>query len=289
MQTRKHAPYRFLQPIQSPLVSFFTLILEFILVFPLNEKGFNALMSVTCKFSKRVILIEGKDTWTAKNWAHAFLNRLDLVDWGLPGELTTDQDPKFFSKFWTALFEKLGVKLSHSTAYHSQTDGSSEKTNQTVEFALCFFVHAPENSAYWPQVVLQIQRIINNTSSSITDKMPNKVVYGFASRRPLDLLEALPSPDTLAAQANTEEAISFAMINHQLAYNRKHQPLFMKVDEWTMLQLHKRYNMPAIARVTKKLKQQYVGLFYTLEKVGRLTHKLDIPADWKIHPVFLVA
>lgn len=68
-------------------------------------------MSVICKFSKRITLIEGVDTWTAEQWAQAFLKRLDLVDWRLPGELITDRDPKFLGKFWTALFERLGVKL----------------------------------------------------------------------------------------------------------------------------------------------------------------------------------
>lgn len=37
-------------------------------------------MSVTYKFSKRVTLIEGKDTWTAKKWAYAFLAKLDLIN-----------------------------------------------------------------------------------------------------------------------------------------------------------------------------------------------------------------
>ena len=96
-------------------------------------------MSVMCKFSKRITLIEGVDIWTAKQWAQAFLKRLDLIDWGLPGELITDQDPKFLSKFWTALFDKLGVKLLYSTAYHPQTDRSSKHKNQTIETALRFF------------------------------------------------------------------------------------------------------------------------------------------------------
>lgn len=65
------------------------------------------------------MLIEGADTWLAKLWVHAFFKRLDLINWGLPRELITDEDPKFLSKFWTALFTKLKVKLLYSTAYHS--------------------------------------------------------------------------------------------------------------------------------------------------------------------------
>lgn len=93
-------------------------------------------MSVTYKFSKQVTPIEGTDTWLAVQWAHAYFNRLNLIDWGLPGELITDCDTKFLSKFWTALFTKPGVKLLYNTAYHPETNGSSERTNQTVEIAI---------------------------------------------------------------------------------------------------------------------------------------------------------
>ena len=99
LQTRRHTPYGLLQLIESLPVPFFTLTLDFVLALPLSKEKYNAIMSVTCKFSKRVTLIEGADTWSAEQWAHAFLNRLDLIDWGLPGELITDHDPKFHSKF----------------------------------------------------------------------------------------------------------------------------------------------------------------------------------------------
>ena len=63
----------------------------------------------------------------------------------------------------------------------------------------------------------------------------------------------------------------------------------MKVGKWALLRLHKRYSIPATARVTKKLTQQYVGPFRIMEKVGRLAYRLDIPPDWWIHPVFSMA
>ncbi len=129
LQTRRYPPYDSLQPIHSPPVPFHTLTLDFVLALPLSAAGFNSLMSVTCKFPKRVTLVEGKDTWSAKDWAYMLLQRLDMIDWGLSLELITDRDPKFLSKFWKALFTKLGVKFLYSTAYHPQTDGSSERTN----------------------------------------------------------------------------------------------------------------------------------------------------------------
>lgn len=63
LQTRQYPPYGSLQLIKSPPVPFFTLILDFVLVLPLSKEGFNAIMSVTCKFSKRVTQVEDVDTW----------------------------------------------------------------------------------------------------------------------------------------------------------------------------------------------------------------------------------
>lgn len=102
---------------------------------------------MTCKFLKRVTFIEGADTWSAEQWTQAFLKRLDLIDWGLLGELIIDWDLKFLSKFRAELFARLGVKLLYSTAYHPQIDGFNESTKQTVEIALRFFVHALENAS----------------------------------------------------------------------------------------------------------------------------------------------
>lgn len=112
-QTRRYALYGSLQPILLPPMPFFTLTLDFVLVLPLNKKSYNILMSVTYKFSKRVTLIEVKDTFIAKKWGDIFLTRLDLIDCVLLGELISKWDLKFLSKFWTSLtFQKIGGKIA---------------------------------------------------------------------------------------------------------------------------------------------------------------------------------
>ena len=214
---------------------------------------------------------------------------MDLIDWGLPGELITDRDPKFLSKFWAELFARLGVKLLYSTAYHPQTDGSSERTNQAVEIALRFFIHALEDPSLWPEVLPRIQSILNNTSSSTTGKTPNEIAYGYSPRRPLDLLSDPLLPNTFQAHTDATDAISFALANQKAHYDQKHQPLFMKVGDWAMLKFYKGYSIPSSVGITKKLTQQYVGPFQVVERVGRLAYKLDVMGDWRIHPVFSLA
>lgn len=99
----------------------------------------------------------------------------------------------------------------------------------------------------------------------------------------------LPTLDTLATRANVTKAIFFALFNQKKIYNWCYQPLFIKIGKWALLQLHKRYSIPAIAEVTKNLTQQYIGPFRIMEKVGWPAYKLNVPPDWRIHPIFLVA
>lgn len=66
LQTRQHSPYGSVQPIKSPFVSFFILTLDFVLALPQSKEKYNAMMSVTCKFTKRVTFIEGANIWLTK-------------------------------------------------------------------------------------------------------------------------------------------------------------------------------------------------------------------------------
>lgn len=66
------------------------------------------------------------------------LDRLDFIDWDILKAIIFDQDGKFLSGLWSAIFKKLGVKLLYSTTYHSQTNGQNEQNNITLYIALYF-------------------------------------------------------------------------------------------------------------------------------------------------------
>lgn len=63
----------------------------------------------------------------------------------------------------------------------------------------------------------------------------------------------------------------------------------MKIGDWVMLKLYKGYSIPSSVGVTKKLTQQYVGPFQIVKRIGQLAYRLEVPSDWKIYLVFLVA
>jgi hypothetical protein len=45
----------------------------------------------------------------------------------------SDQDPRFMATIIQELFHILSITHNHSTAYHPQTDGQSERANQKLE------------------------------------------------------------------------------------------------------------------------------------------------------------
>ena len=238
LQTRRHQPYGSLSPIESPPVPFHTLTLDFILALPGSPEGFDTILSVTDKFTKRITCIPGKNTWSAERWAEALLDRLEVADWGIPKAMISDRDRKFLGELWRALFKRLDVALLYSTAYHPQTDGSSERTNQTVEIAMRFYVNTLREKSSWPKILPRIQALLNNSSSSTTGHTPNELAYGFTPNTALDLLVPAPGKALgfLIARDAAKDAIDFANINSKHHYDRNHQPMFLKVGD-----LHTRY------------------------------------------------
>lgn len=81
-------------------------------------------------------------------------------------EIISDRDTLFMSRFWKYLHELTGVKLKMSTAYHPETDGSSERTNKTLNQCLRFHVDSKQKG--WLKALPRIRFAMMNTINSST-------------------------------------------------------------------------------------------------------------------------
>ena len=63
----------------------------------------------------------------------------------------------------------------------------------------------------------------------------------------------------------------------------------MRVDDWILFRLHKRYKISTTTRLKKKLLQQYVDSFQITKKIDRLIYCLVISKFWRVHFVFIIA
>ena len=223
-------------------------------------------------------------------------------------------------------FKQLKVDLLYSTAYHPQTDGSSEITNQTAEIALRHWLMTLKEPKEWVKVLLRLQVSLNNSNKySSTTLSPNQVLFGFCTREPLDLIH-MDEPLTMEADiptveadvdanhsssskksANTtkpvrlaavdqyrpahidaKDAIAFAAMRIKHYYESKHKPQFFKKGDMVNLRLHRGYSLPGQDK-SMKISQPFVGPLRVLERIGRLTYHLEIPEPWKIHDVISIA
>ena len=81
-----------------------------------------------------------------RSWTHQF---------GLPGSIVSDRDKLFTSKFWKELHRLLNVNIKLSTAFHLETDGSSERSNKTVVKALHGYVN--RRGTDWASHLIQVE------------------------------------------------------------------------------------------------------------------------------------
>lgn len=107
----------------------------------------------------------------------------------------------------------------------------------------------------WLKVLSRIQSLVNNTKLTSIIKTPNKVVLGFIPNQLLDLLSGSIKLNHKMAQIETKDAILFTQINYKYHYDRSHQLINLKVNNFALLYLHKGYLILSTLAITKKLTQ----------------------------------
>ena len=288
-QTRRHKSYEVLQSILFSFISFHIITIDFVLVMSLSHTSMNNVMTITCKFFKRIVIISGKDTWNAFEWTVALLHRLDIADWELSKVIIFDRDRKFLSNLWIKLFQQLKVDLLYSTAYHSQTNEASERINQTLEIALRFHLQNLSNFKDWSETVINsIQRAFNN-SISFTDKTSNEICYDFTSMQSIDLLRNSSIVSIEIARMSAANAIAMTQMYAKNIYDKNHHSFQLKIESWVLLRLHKKYDISFIIVLSRKFFQQYVRFFQIVEKIDTLTYRMNFSRKWKIWLVVFIA
>lgn len=116
-----------LQPLPVPEGAWQVVSLDFVEGLP-KSAGYNVILVVVDKFSKYSHFIPLAHPFSAASVARVFMVNIYKMH-GLPQALISDRDRIFTSNLWQQLFHLAGVKLPMTSAYHSQTDGQTERVN----------------------------------------------------------------------------------------------------------------------------------------------------------------
>ena len=100
LRTTRYTAYGLHTPVSTPSILFYSLALDFIVELPeIGDNKFNIILTLTDKFTKKVILLPGKDTWDTEKWANVIIVILFTRDWGIPRSLISNRDRKFILSF----------------------------------------------------------------------------------------------------------------------------------------------------------------------------------------------
>ncbi|CAI8497965.1 unnamed protein product [Hanseniaspora opuntiae] len=105
--------------------------MDFITGLPTTTSGHNAILLICCRFTKRVILLPAKTTWTSADTWNAVYHFVILTH-GLINTIVSDRDVRITGKWFREMCESFRIKQLLSTTNHPQTDGQSERTIRTI-------------------------------------------------------------------------------------------------------------------------------------------------------------
>lgn len=171
----RHLRSGLLQPLELPFTPWESISMDFITGLP-EVNGNDSIWVIVDRFTKMAHFIPlQKGKRNARDCARTFIREIWKLH-GLPRTIVSDRDPIFTSNFWASLMEFLDIKRSLSSAYHPQTDGQTERVNQTVEHYLRAFCSWEQDD--WVDLLPLAEYTYNDTVTSATGITPFYANYG---------------------------------------------------------------------------------------------------------------
>ena len=289
-KSSRHKPYGLLKPLPISPGPWRSVSLDFIVSLPLSA-GFDAIMVVVCRFTKMSHFIPCSTTITAMESAKLFFDHVYRLH-GSPETIISDRGPQFIAHFWKRFFELLGTEVVTSTAFHPQTDGQTERTNQTLEQYLRSF--SSYNQDNWVSLLSSAEFSYNNSFHASIQCSPFYANYGF---NPIHSFHSvLPSSVPAAEEhihflqslhSELSSTLSRAVAVQKEFADRKRSP-HPDLPIGSLVYLDAR-NIRTL-RPSKKLDYKKLGPFKVLAQINPVAYRLELPLSLsRLHPVFHVS
>jgi hypothetical protein len=189
----------------------------------------------------------------------------------------------------------LGTKLLHSSAYHPQTSGQTERVNQIIEDMLWACVL--EFPQKWDESLPFAEFSYNNSYQESVKMAPFEALYGRQCCTPLNCSKPRESWFFwLDLVKEMEEKVQRIIHNlreaqaRQKSYaDKRRQPLYFQVKDYVYLKVSPMKGVTHFG-VKGKLAPRYIGPFPILERCGPVAYRLQLPKTLSVvHNVFHVS
>jgi hypothetical protein len=149
--------------------------MDFIVGLPCTQAGYDSIWVIVDHLMKVAHCIPVTTTYSSAKLAELYMSRIVCLH-GVPKKTVSVRGSQFTSKFWEKLHESMDTKLNFSSAYHLQTDGQTEKTNQILEDMLraCALKYGKS----WDKGLSYAEFSYNNSYQSSMEMAPFEALYG---------------------------------------------------------------------------------------------------------------
>jgi hypothetical protein len=291
----RHKPYGLLQPLPVATGPWKSVSMDFIVDLPLSrepltDKSYDAILVIVDRFTKYAYFLPYLKTGTAEDTAYVFLRNV-AAQHGMPDELISDRDKLFTSHFWDSLTAQLGPKLRLSTAFHPESDGQTERTNQTLEQYLRCYINYPQNN--WVEYLPIAQFAYNSAPSESSKVSPFYANYGYQPTAYGETREAKNAPKAtkmaeqikeIHEQLRTDLESVRQRMTHYANQKRMKGPSFKEGDHVYLLRKNIKTKRPNAKLDFKKL-----GPFRISKVVSQVNYELALPKNMQVHNIFHVA
>ena len=290
----RRRPYGQLSSLPVPEGPWQSVSLDFLTgVPPCGRQGnaYDAILVLVDRYTKAAKYIPTTKKLKADELADLFMQQV-VYHVGAPRSLVSDRDSLFTSDFWREFCSCLRIKQRMSTAFHPQTDGQTERQNQTLEAYLRNFVtHRQDDWVDWLGIAAFAY---NNAKHSSLGTSPFYANHGFNPNLPRDVDLSEVSKSSLEnrfeklreVRGELEERLRHAAESQAKQYNQKHNPMSFAIGDRVLLST-KNLNT---RRPSKKLDRRFEGPFEVINTVGKQAYTLRLPKKYgRIHPTFHVS
>ena len=261
---------------------FGTIALDFITKLPKCKEHDTILTITDHDCSKATLFFPCSETITAEDVATLYAKHV-FPHYGIPRKVISDRDPRFTGQFTTDLCKQLGIKQNLSTAYHPQTDGQSEQSNQWLEQYLRIFGDYAQND--WADWLPLAQFVHNTWMNKTTKQSPFNLLIGGLPTSHYPMTKPMLTDDKRMdrihqMRSRAQEAITKAQDVMKRKRGTNYKPFNVNDRVW-LEATNLRTTHP-----TAKLAPKRLGPFKILNKISNVVYQLELPPQWKIHNVF---
>lgn len=185
--------------------------IDLIVKLPLSS-SYDSVLVITDHLTKGAHFIPCNESMDSHALAKLFVQHFFRYH-GFPDKIVSDRGSSFVSAFWRAVLVSLRISPAPSTAYHPQTDGQTERTNQTLETYIRHFISYRQDD--WADWLPMAEFLFNNATLASTKLTPFFSWQGFHPRaNSFSIPSKVPRADEFISQLEDVQLVLVESLCH---------------------------------------------------------------------------